>query len=349
MVTVLDTRTAPAERAVKPLLPTVNVGKFNNPDVTLKGEKRAKLTPKHHGGFKTVWFNTGTLCNIECDGCYIESGPKNDRLEYIKYADVVTYLDEIDAHQSVFNTETIALTGGEPCMNPDIIPIMTTILARGFKLLLLTNAMQPMQNKAVWNAIKALTSIYGGKMIIRVSIDHYSQVGHEAVRGDKAWAPMIKGLQMLSELNQTKGHAFQLDIAGHKPFEENHALDAANELEYRENYKTLFAAEGIDVPADRSDRLVLFPKMDGSREVPEITTACWNILDKKPSDLMCASEPTIVRRKGAKQAEVTACTLIPYDEEFKTGNTLLEALNATISLNHAMCATCMLSGVSCSG
>ncbi|HBJ92950.1 MAG TPA: radical SAM protein, partial [Hyphomonadaceae bacterium] len=68
--------------------------KFSHPEVTAKGETRAQVT---YTGTKTLWFNTGTLCNIECVNCYIESSPTNDRLVYLKLSDVTPYLDELDA------------------------------------------------------------------------------------------------------------------------------------------------------------------------------------------------------------------------------------------------------------
>ena len=44
--------------------------KFAKKHTTALGHNRAfvKFT-----GLKTLWFNTGTLCNLSCDGCYIES------------------------------------------------------------------------------------------------------------------------------------------------------------------------------------------------------------------------------------------------------------------------------------
>ena len=67
---------------------------FVDPVMTATGEPRAlvKMT-----GLETLWFNTGTLCNIACDNCYIESSPENDRLEYLSLDDVAGYLDEIEA------------------------------------------------------------------------------------------------------------------------------------------------------------------------------------------------------------------------------------------------------------
>ena len=108
--------------------------KFSHPDVTAKGETRASVG---WTGLKTLWLNTGTLCNIECTNCYILSSPRNDRLVYLRLADVTPFLDEIGGQIE------IGITGGEPFMCPDILPIMEEILRRGHSLLLLTNAMRP--------------------------------------------------------------------------------------------------------------------------------------------------------------------------------------------------------------
>src|SRR5215468_319284 len=80
---------APAPFAFEPLDPR----KFKNPDLTAKGERRASVALKR---LETLWFNTGTLCNITCANCYIESSPTNDRLAWLTLADIRPYLDEIE-------------------------------------------------------------------------------------------------------------------------------------------------------------------------------------------------------------------------------------------------------------
>ncbi|MEC8793254.1 MAG: radical SAM protein, partial [Pseudomonadota bacterium] len=116
--------------------------KFSDPTRTATGEARAQVRLER---LSTLWFNTGTLCNIACVNCYIESSPRNDRLAYLSLPDVTGFLDEI-ADQDL-GTETIGLTGGEPFMNPEIMAILELCLARGFKVLVLTNAMKPMAHK----------------------------------------------------------------------------------------------------------------------------------------------------------------------------------------------------------
>lgn len=70
----------------------VNRGKFSDPAITAKGEPRARVFLTDP---QTLWFNTGTLCNIACEHCYIESSPSNDALEYITAAEVASYLDQL--------------------------------------------------------------------------------------------------------------------------------------------------------------------------------------------------------------------------------------------------------------
>src|SRR5207244_2781271 len=44
--------------------------KFQDPFVTAAGERRARVAL---GSLDTLWFNTGTLCNLTCHHCSIES------------------------------------------------------------------------------------------------------------------------------------------------------------------------------------------------------------------------------------------------------------------------------------
>jgi hypothetical protein len=80
--------------------------KFRDSYRTAKGEPRAWVALQR---LRTLWFNTGTLCNLTCRNCYIESSPKNDRLVYLSAAEVAEYLDEIERDR--LGTEEIGFTG----------------------------------------------------------------------------------------------------------------------------------------------------------------------------------------------------------------------------------------------
>src|SRR5436305_1171986 len=155
-----------------PTAPGLDPRKFQDPFVTAKGERRAHVKLE---ALNTLWFNTGTLCNLTCENCYIESSPRNDRLVYLSAPEVSEYLDEI----------------------------------------------------------------------------------------------------------------------------------------------------GVALDANDPVTLMIFPEMDATVDVPEITEACWGILDKSPGSVMCATARMVAKHKGAAHPTVVACTLLPYDPQFDLGRTLV--------------------------
>ncbi len=302
--------------------------RFSDRLLTATGERRASVPLR---ALRTLWFNTGTLCNITCTGCYIESSPTNDRLAYLSRAEAQAYLDEARAlHPEL---EEVAFTGGEPFMNRELPAMMRDALEAGYRVLVLTNAMRPMQR---FNAdLIALHRDHGPQITMRVSLDHSTPERHEAVRGAGTWPPAIAGLRFLAQ------HGFTIAIAGRTLWDED-------EASLRAGYRALFATLALDIDAADPARLVLFPEMDARPNVPEITESCWGILGKQPGDVMCAGSRMVVKRRGAERPAVVSCTLLPYDQAFELGETLAEAGGA-VHLNHRFCAEfCVLGGASCS-
>ncbi len=313
--------------------------KFRDPDFTARGEPRASVELTR---LETLWINTGTLCNIECVNCYIESSPTNDRLAYFTAGEAAAYFDEIEALG--LNTSEIGFTGGEPFMCPDIIDMAADALARGFRVLILTNAMQPMQRAHVKDALLELNARHGAKLSLRVSLDHFTQVCHERERGRGSWVKVIEGLKWLA------ANGFNIAVAGRTCWGEDEAASRAG-------YCALFAETGLAIDAYDPADLVLFPEMNEHRDVPEITTSCWGILGVEPDSLMCAKSRMIIKRKGAQSPVVLPCTLLPYDDDFEMAPTLEEAARADgrmfrsgeVKLNHPYCSQfCVLGGASCS-
>lgn len=302
--------------------------KFQDQETTVSGETRARVEFQR---YETLWFNTGTLCNIACQGCYIGSSPRNDALVYLSVADVRRFLDEADRLSE--RPGLVGFTGGEPFMNPDIISILSDTLGRGYRVLVLTNAMKPMQHHKAH--ILALAQAYPGKFGVRVSLDHYSAGEHERIRGPRTWEPALKGLQWLSQNN------FDIAVACRTPSLETEAV-------VREGFAQLFAKYQLAVDANDPQRLVLFPEMAENADVPEVTERCWSILGQNPSDMMCASSRMVVRRKDSDHAEVVSCTLLPHAPGFTMGRTLSAAMRH-VALNHPHCARfCVLGGATCS-
>ena len=179
---------------------------------------------------------------------------------------------------------------------------------------------------------------------MRVSLDHYTRALHEEERGPGSFDKTLEGIDWLA------AEGFSLALAGRTCWGEG-------EADTRAGYRALIADHAWPVEADDPASLVLFPEMDATADVPEITEACWGILGKSPSDVMCASSRMVVKRKGADIPTVLPCTLLPYDTAFDMGSTLAEAAQVhggmfdrgAVKLCHPHCAKfCVLGGGSCS-
>lgn len=306
---------------------SLQVGKkFQEMMFTAEGSPRAKVTLE---SLKTLWFNTGTLCNLECANCYIESSPKNDRLSFLNVEDIIPYLEEI--RKAPYPVELIGLTGGEPFINPHIISVLKAALEYGHEVLVLTNATKIL--KRHHESLLRLKTQYPKKIKIRVSLDHHTKEEHDTLRGKNTFEQTLEQLQWLNK------SGFDISIAARTLTDEDLGK---SRLEYQELLKA------YDIELNIEEKLVIFPEMNEAKEVPEISVACWDILKKSPSDQMCATERMIVKRKGEEQAIVMPCTLLAYQDQFILGHSLAEA-NKEVFLNHKFCAQfCVLGGASCS-
>jgi len=299
--------------------------KFENKNFTADNKVRAFIESKK---LKTLWFNTGTLCNLTCKNCYIESSPKNDRLSYLSFDEFKKFVNE--SIQNEMGTEEIGFTGGEPFMNKDIFKMIKYSLDNGFKTLVLTNAMKPMMNNK--NDLNKLNHL---NLTIRVSIDHYNKDKHEQIRGPNSWDPMIEGLKWLSE------NKFNYCLATRLMWNED-------EETTRRNFKKFIDQYQLTLDVENKNQLVTFEEMDEKQDTPEITTECWGILNKNPDTVMCSTSRMIVKKKGNENPSVIACTLLPYKQEFDLGDSLKESMKK-IYLNHPHCSKfCVLGGSSCS-
>ena len=270
---------------------------------------------------ETLWINTGTLCNITCTGCFMESSPSNDALSYFTLADLSALLNEAPP-----TLREIGFTGGEPFMNPEIMPMLEAVLARGLHALVLTNAMRPMQRHA--DALARLLATHPGQLSLRVSLDHFTPALHEALRGPGSFAPSLAGLRWLSAAGAP------LSIAARTPWGQTEAM-------LRAGFAALFAAEGLTLDAQDPAQLVLFPEMDDTAPLPPVTAAALAALPPdKP--LMCATSRMAVRRRGAAAATLTPCTLLPYR--------VLAGWESKTTLDHPHCGRfCIYGGASCAG
>ena len=301
---------------------------FNDPETTATGQPRAQVDLSE---LRTLWFNTGTICNLACKNCFMHSTPKNDSLSFLGIHDVETFLKEI-AEQELPTLE-IGFTGGEPFLNHEFLPMLELCLKKKYRVLVLTNAMKPMMKVA--QDLEALRSLYHENLVVRVSVDHYDKRIHEMERGPNTWDTTLEGLSWLSS------QQFACRVAGRN-------FGFETEGETRTEYGKLFRNHRIRIDAHDPEQLVLFPEINSLERVPEITDKCWGKLNVDPRKIMCSHSRMVIKRKGAVAPTVVACTLIPDDPRFELGTSLVKSSHK-IALNHPFCAQfCVLGGATCS-
>ena len=206
--------------------------KFVDPQITATGEPRAHVALRN---VQTLWFNTGTLCNIECENCYILSSPTNDALVYLTAEDVTTYLDQLEDRN--WGAQEIGFTGGEPFMNPHMIEMTRCALERGYEVLILTNAMQPMMRKRMQAGLLDLHATYGDTLTLRISVDHWNKDLHDKERGAGSFQRTLDGMTWLRD------HGIRMTVAGRTVWGET-------DSEARQGYAKLYASHRFAIDAD---------------------------------------------------------------------------------------------------
>ena len=136
-------------------------------------------------------------------------------------------------------------------------------LGGGFRVLVLTNAMKPLQHFKT--GLLDRNRGFPGQLSLRVSLDHYIPAQHECIRGVNTWQPAISGLQWLAR------NDFDVSVAGRSAW-------AETEASMRAGYGKLFEDLKLSIDARDPQRLVLFPEMDEQADVPRSRSAAGAFL-----------------------------------------------------------------------
>lgn len=301
------------------LIPTRSEDWFFTPD----HQARGYIDPQ---SLKELWFHTGTACNLACPFCFEGSGPGDTRLQLLKLADVVPFIDEA----LELGVEQFSFTGGEPFLAKDIVKILS-YATEHCPCLVLTNGTEPLLQRL--HQLEPLRQA-AHPLKFRISLDHYQAKQHDAGRGKGSFAKALEGLKQLHE------RGFAVSIARHMDTDEQRA-------EVDSHYRALFRRVGL--PEDLN--IIAFPDfaVPGSHpHVPQVTEHCMTTYQSQASraEFMCASSKMVIKQQG--QMRVYACTLVDDDAEYDLGGSLREAMQQRISMKHHRCYSCFAFGSSCS-
>ncbi len=126
-------------------------------------------------------------CNLKCLHCYNDSTP-------IKGKNHITY----DAFKIIINEaircniKSIALSGGEPLLNPDLIRIISSVVQEGMSCRVVTNG--TLINRSFLQKV-------GSKISVQISLDGNSAESHEKLTNYcGSYLSTISSIQLLMEM-----------------------------------------------------------------------------------------------------------------------------------------------------
>ncbi len=272
-----------------------------------------------------LWFQVGgTLCNIQCEHCFISCSPLNHNFEFMTYEDVNRYLED-----SVnMGVKEYYFTGGEPFMNKEIFKILERTLELG-PATVLTNGMLIKPGYA--KKLKEISdnSIYSLEM--RVSIDGYTEKMNDAIRGVGVFKKAMAGVKRLVD------NGFLPIITITKTWEDKDDEKVLNGF-----IKTL-KSHGYHRP-----RIKILPSIKIGKEIARTKgydeyeyVTDEMLVDYEVSNLICANS-RITTNKG-----VYVCPILIDSPDANLGDNLQEASKG-YKLKHQACYTCYLFGAICS-
>jgi AdoMet-dependent heme synthase len=259
---------------------------------------------------------TGTLCNLRCTHCLNASGPD---------APWLAPLDGATARRAIADAERLGvreiyLTGGEPFLHREILPLLEHCLSVAATTVL-TNG--TVMTDALADALAALARASGYSLEIRVSLDAPDVSANDRVRGAGTWQRAMHTIQAL-------------DARGLLPIVT--ATDIVGAPDMYDRFRALLTGLGIAKP--RVKILPVFP-VGRAASVSDGRLSEADLDGFDPTTLQCA-ESRAVTADG-----VYACPILAGLPEARLSDGDLAAALRPTPLAHAACVTCHRTGATC--
>ncbi|MDA1055643.1 MAG: radical SAM protein [Planctomycetota bacterium] len=272
-----------------------------------------------------LWFQvSGTLCNLTCHHCFISCSPKNRSFGYLSLAEVRRRLDESVA----LGVKEYYFTGGEPFLNPEMVPILCETLKYGSATVLTNGTVF----KDEWlETLRDAESKSLYSLEFRVSIDGFSPETNDPIRGDGTFDRAMRGVMQLVK------HDFLPIITAARTW-----ADQA-EAEVVGSFERMLKDAGYSRP-----RLKILPTLQlgaeeqrtcGYHDSERVTREMMDGYDV--SQLVC-EHSRIVTDRG-----VHVCPILIESADSLLGESL-ERAAVPFRLVHGVCLTCYQYGAICS-
>jgi molybdenum cofactor biosynthesis enzyme MoaA len=273
----------------------------------------------------TVWFQVaGSVCNLACTHCFISCSPSNHSHAMMDAAAVEAYLVESES----LGVREFYFTGGEPFLNPELLPILRSALRRG-PATVLTNGTLITARRAA--ELKALSDASAYSLDVRLSLDGLDAAANDRIRGAGTFARILEAVANLA-------------AAGLNPvITVTEACEEAGGASGRARLLERLRALGLERPRLKVMPLLrLGAEAERTRGYREEESLAGTVLsDAETGALQCASGRMVTA------GGVYVCPILIDAPEARMGATLAESLRP-YPLRHRSCHTCHAQGLNCS-
>lgn len=255
-----------------------------------------------------------SVCNLECAHCYVASSPRNRRLEALSLSEIRPFLSEAER----LGVRHIYFTGGEPFLNSEIMPILAESI-RTAPVTVLTNATRPIERH-----LDELARLPRDRVTLRVSLDHFEEAKHDAIRGGGTFARTAENIRELIRRGLRTIVTSTPVVFEDTPVTREEAIEA---------YRKLFG-EGVEV------KIIPFTLRMGAEVERSGPSGPAPFLSERmmrtarPEDFQCRSSRCVQKVEG--RIRVYPCPIIYDDPDYELGATLTESFGP-VSLGHAAC------------
>jgi molybdenum cofactor biosynthesis enzyme MoaA len=271
-----------------------------------------------------LWFQVGgTLCNLECRHCFITCGPTNHRFGFLSFATIRRYLEE----SVPLGVKEYYFTGGEPFLNPDIVPVLETTLNYGPATVLTNGTVlrDDWLRRLRWAEDASRYSLE-----FRVSIDGFNAGHNDAIRGEGTFDRAMRGVQQLL------AHGFLPVITA------AHVESDADSDGLFHGFVDVLRRHGYDRPRVKIlPVLRLGAEVDRGRGYHDHERVTSEMMEGFEQSLLLCDHSRMVTDRG-----VYVCPILVDAEDARLGETLHEAASS-YGLKHHACFTCYQYGTIC--
>jgi MoaA/NifB/PqqE/SkfB family radical SAM enzyme len=279
---------------------------------------RAPAPGARFGELRSLWIQvTGTLCNLACTHCLNASGPQ---------APWLASLDADTVRRALADAETLGakeiyLTGGEPFLHPEILPLLAASLAIA-PTTVLTNGTLIDDDAA--GALAALAAESPYSLEVRVSLDGACADDNDRVRGEGTFARALAGVRRLT------AHGLLPIVT---------STNVGGDARFYDAMRATLLDAGVARP--RIKILPLLPAGRARRGASVAPLSADELDGLDLTGLMCAGTRVIAA------GGVYACPILAGLPRARLGGTVAESFGPA-SLYHPACRTCVEAGLTCS-